>query len=171
TFGLFVGNPDGPPSPWTTRANFGAPPGALVASVPLVLEDEEASVGVVVAAHVPGPVLSVHGAPHRHRYAARFGDVAAVAKLAARRRDEAFAASDVVDGLLDGLPPAFSALWAHALPSFLLNTYWTEGSDGRVWYSCLEGYCRFHSTIDVEYNAAPFYVWFAPHLLRDLLAA
>lgn len=168
-FGLFVGQPDGPPSPWTTRANFGAAAGGIVATVPLLVEDEEAAVEVIYAAHVGGPVLEVHGEPTRHRYADRQKDVVLVARTAASRRDEAFAASDVVDGLLDGLPGPFSRLWAYVLPSFLLNTYWTDDANGAGWYSCLEGYCRFHSTIDVEYNAAPFYVWFAPQLLRDLL--
>ncbi|MFG0317673.1 MAG: glutaminase domain-containing protein [Planctomycetota bacterium JB042] len=171
TFGLFVGDPDGPPSPWTTRANFGATPGGIVASVPLLLERKKAAVEIVYAAHVAGAVLEVHGEPMRHRYAARHANVIEVAQEAARRRGEAFAASDVVDGLLDGLPAAFGELWAHALPSFLMNTYRAESAEGDVWFSCLEGYCRFHSTIDVEYNAAPFYVWFAPHLLRELLVA
>ncbi|MBI4882404.1 MAG: DUF4965 domain-containing protein [Planctomycetes bacterium] len=158
----------------------GARPGAPSASiaedgvwltVPLRLEQGKAEADLVYAAFTGDPVLTVDGVPHRLSYAARFSSAVAVARFALAHRAAGRRAAEVVDALaseavLDG---ALKKLMVSAIPSFLLNTFLTEGEDGSSWYSCVEGYCGYHSTLDVEYSAAPFYLWFAPDLLRRQL--
>jgi len=56
-------------------------------------------------------------------------------------------------------------LLAYTLHSWLLNTWLAWRPDGRRWFSVWEGSCYFHSTIDVEYTQAPFYLQHWPELL------
>ncbi len=66
------------------------------------------------------------------------------------------------------LPRSARDLAACALQSFIINAWWVS-SAGEEWFSVWEGDCFFHSTIDVEYNDAWFYLCFWPELLGRLL--
>lgn len=145
----------------------------LIATVDLSLEQGESTGSMVYAAHVAQPVLTVEGEAHRFYYTRHFPAVEDVARYALAMRDEGLAAADAVDALVEDaiLPEGLKDALRFAFPSFLANTVMTIGPDQRWWYSCMEGYCRYHATVDVEYNAAPFYLWFAPDLLRHLLEA
>ncbi len=171
--GLFVGTP-GVESSATANAEVKLVDYGAWIGVPLYMYSKNsARADVLLAAHVADSVLLVDGVQHGFQYAAHFPSIDEVARHAATRLDEALRASAVVDSLATQaiLPEGVKELMAFAVPSFFLNTFLTESEQGEAWYSCLEGYCRFHSTVDVEYNAAPFYFWFAPDLLRHLLEA
>lgn len=85
--------------------------------------------------------------------------------LANRKRLDAAAA--VVDGLVEEakIPESLKELLRIAIPSFLMNTVDAETGAGQRFYSCIEGYCRYHATLDVEAHALAFYAWFAPSLI------
>jgi len=68
-----------------------------------------------------------------------------------------------------GLGKTYEDLVSFAFHSFLLNTWWTLWENGRDWFSVWEGNCYFHSTMDVEYNNAMFYLALWPELLERLL--
>ncbi|MBK6940511.1 MAG: DUF4965 domain-containing protein [Planctomycetes bacterium] len=121
----------------------------------------------------PGPTLDVEGVPHELEYARRFGSIEAVASHAAKNDDALLRGAKRIDALFadPAWPSAVREFAAYALPSFALNTVWTRGRDGAPFASVTEGYCRYHSTLDVAYNASAWMLWFAPDLLRhDLLA-
>lgn len=146
-----------------------ANPRSIGAVVPLGGAAPRARFGLALLAR--GPVLTRDGVPEALAAARHWGSIEDVALEAWRSRATAEQASAVVDGLIADaiLPGDLRDLAVAALPSFLLNTVLTADAEGRPFYSCLEGYCRYHSTLDVEYNAAPFYLWFAPELLRAQL--
>jgi Malectin domain/Domain of unknown function (DUF4965) len=107
----------------------------------------------------------------KEEYRARVGrDSATPEQILARSlamRDRLARASAVVDGLVEdaSYPESLKELLRIAIPSFLMNTVDAETLDGRRFYSCIEGYCRYHATLDVEAHALPFYSWFAPELV------
>ena len=145
----------------------------IQATLDMPVHSGSASATITYAAHVAQPVLTVDGEKHRFEYTQHFKSLEEVAAFAIKRRTDAVRASEAVDRLLEDaiLPGAIKELATTSFSSFLINTYLTVSDDGDPWYSCLEGFCRYHATVDVEYNAAPFYVWFAPDLLRHLLGA
>jgi xylan 1,4-beta-xylosidase len=61
-------------------------------------------------------------------------------------------------------------LIAYSFQSYLMNTWWAVSGSNREWFSVWEGSsCRFHSTVDVEYNNAWFYFDFWPDLLKKIM--
>lgn len=60
---------------------------------------------------------------------------------------------------------AWTHLLSYTLHSWLINT-WLVEDGGRPWFSVWEGSCYFHSTLDVEFTQAPFYLALWPELLR-----
>ncbi len=52
------------------------------------------------------------------------------------------------------------SLTAVAFQGYIINTWWCVNSTGERWFSVWEGNCNFHSTVDVEYNTAWFYLVF-----------
>jgi hypothetical protein len=66
---------------------------------------------------------------------------------------------------LQGLPPEFADLFSLAFQSWVMNTWYVVDGEGD-WFSVWEGCCKFHSTVDVEYNTMPFYLQYWPELAR-----
>ena len=61
-------------------------------------------------------------------------------------------------------------LIAFSFQSYIANTWWAKSSSGRDWFSVWEGNFLYHSTVDVEYNSAWFYLDLWPGLLRKTLS-
>lgn len=112
------------------------------------------------------PVLLVNGEPSPFRYAGRFANLAAVADWARRNPTALFDNASLVDGIVGGHNGSVSAskLLAYTLHSWLACSWWTR-QGARDWFSIWEGSCYFHSTVDVEYTQAPFYLAVWPELL------
>lgn len=113
------------------------------------------------------PVVKEGAIEYRARIGAPSRTAEAVLARALEERQRLDDAAAIVDGLVEDavLPAAFLDILRIAIPSFLMNTVLAESADGRLFYSCIEGYCRYHATLDVEAHALPFYAWFAPELL------
>jgi hypothetical protein len=112
--------------------------------------------------------LSVQGARIPFRYQTRFSNLDAVAGWARKSGGEIADNATRVDAILTdhNLGPATSHLLAYTLHSWAINTWWCRRPDGRDWFSVWEGNCHFHSTVDVEFTQAPFYLALWPELLR-----
>jgi hypothetical protein len=77
--------------------------------------------------------------------------------------------STISDANLQGFSDGFRQLSAVAFQGYIINTWWCYNSAGNRWFSVWEGNCNFHSTVDVEYNTAWFYLDFWPDLLSSTL--
>lgn len=125
-----------------------------------------------LAFHTASAILQVDGAPQPFAYASAFRDAGDVIDraLAARERIAAMDREDVAALAIPPTPPELMPLASLGLQSFLANTWLVKGAGGVPFrYSEWEGEPRFHATMDVTYDNSPFYVFFAPDLLADLL--
>lgn len=132
------------------------------------LSEGEAPASLTVAwCTYSAPMLEFHDGKHPFKYAERFTDLNAVADWARTRVEEIFTNATRVDGIIvqNNCSKSVNHLLANTLHSWLINTWWIN-RDGRDWFSVWEGSCHFHSTVDVEYTQAPFYLAVWPELLK-----
>ena len=118
------------------------------------------------------PVLTIQGIPSPFKYTDRFTSLNEVADWAARSGAELWTNADHVDGIVGAheCDRSVDRLLAQTLHAWLANTWWTKRDD-RDWFSVWEGSCYFHSTVDVEFTQAPFYLSVWPELLALQLDA
>lgn len=116
------------------------------------------------------PLFELHGRRLSFRYARQFPSLDAVADWASRHTPALFENARRVDAIVQShnAGPILDALLAQTLHSWLLNTWWLD-RNGREWFSVWEGNCHFHSTLDVEFTQAPFYLSLWPELLGHVL--
>lgn len=110
--------------------------------------------------------LRIQGVEHPFRYARSFGDLDAVARWAKTGLTAIFANARAVDGIVarNNCGQAVNHLLACSLHAWLIDTWFIDRA-GRDWFSVWEGNCYFHSTVDVEFTQAPFYLSVWPELL------
>lgn len=114
------------------------------------------------------PALEVQGERCPYKYTEQFGSLDDVVEWVRANPQALFENAAKVDGIIasNNLSQSINNLLAQTLHSFLINTWWVKRSDGRDWFSVWEGNCFFHSTVDVEFTQAPFYLALWPELLR-----
>lgn len=116
---------------------------------------------------------------YRFKYTANFSDLSKLLTFAFEESSEMISKSSFFDSTIGSseflyMNPTyireFRNLTSYAFQSFLANTWWALSENGREWFSTWEGSdCRFHSTVDVEYNNAWFYFQFFPGLLKRIM--
>ncbi|MEO8616277.1 MAG: DUF4965 domain-containing protein [Luteolibacter sp.] len=113
------------------------------------------------------PALVLGDTPLPFRYTKNFSSLAAVANWARRNAGEILdqAESFAQESVAPVGGAAMDHLLAHTLHSWQVNTWWALQPDGNDWFSVWEGNCYFHSTVDVEFTQAPFYLVWWPELL------
>jgi hypothetical protein len=123
---------------------------------------------LLLAAHCADDVLEVLGQPYRFKYVTLWQNLDAVIAYARENVQFLRSRSSFFDSLLAqaSIGKCAHDLIAFSLQSYLQNTWWTVGRDGHEWFSCWEGNCTYHSTVDVEYNLAWFYLLLWPELLE-----
>ena len=130
---------------------------------------------LVWAAHVADPVLQLRKGGARvdapFRYTSHWASLDEVLEEAIETRDDRLAHSRRFEKLLEQAPlePSQRHLLHQGFQNWLSNTFWCalpgQEADEPGWFSVWEGSCRYHSTIDVEYNVALVYLTLWPRLL------
>jgi hypothetical protein len=132
----------------------------------------EASQRFLYVAYVDDPVLQVRGQPCRFKYTQFFRSPAEVADYALADRDAILRRTALFESTIYDatLPPELQDLIAFAFQSWVMNTWWVVDQQKHDWFSVWEGCCKFHSTVDVEYNVSPLYFQYWPWLMGTTLA-
>ena len=88
--------------------------------------------------------------------------------FARESREEYLKKCALVDSILEesSLGKLKRDLLAFSFQGWMANTWWCLYPGGRDWFSCWEGSCHYHSTVDVEYNAAWVNLLLWPELLE-----
>ncbi|MFC1737336.1 glutaminase domain-containing protein [Candidatus Hydrogenedentota bacterium] len=104
----------------------------------------------------------------KFKYTEFFRKPADVVKYSVTNRAAILKKCKTFDTILGGSSLGKSTLdfIAFTFQSFLTNTWWTRFRGGKDWFSVWEGICKFHSTIDVEYNLGLVYFALWPDLLE-----
>ncbi|MGM0492950.1 MAG: malectin domain-containing carbohydrate-binding protein [Armatimonadota bacterium] len=123
---------------------------------------------IVYVGWADGPVQNVAGVDQRFKYHEFFDGPEDVARYAFENWDAVRERCDFFESIVEDatLPDALKQLLAFATHSYLVNTWWTISPDGADTFTVWEGCCQLQSTVDVEYNIAPFYFALWPELLR-----
>ncbi|MHB9032071.1 MAG: glutaminase domain-containing protein [Anaerolineae bacterium] len=103
------------------------------------------------------------------KYRAYFSDLSKVTAWARENMTEVYSYGAWFDGVVadHSLGTATTHLLSQTLHSWLINTWWVQvPSHTKDWFSVWEGSCYFHSTVDVEFTQAPFYLTLWPELLK-----
>lgn len=123
---------------------------------------------IVYVGWADGPVQTVRGTPQRFKYHEYFANPDEVARYAFASWDEIEARCAQFERIFAEatVPEALRQFLAFATHSYLVNTWWTRSPGGVDFFTVWEGCCQLQSTVDVEYNIAPFYLALWPELLR-----
>ncbi len=106
-------------------------------------------------------------------YAKYFTNIEAVIEYARSERDELLAKTNLFSETvsLSSISEAAKSLIACGFQNYLANSWWVWDGSQNDWFFIWEGWCSFHSTIDVEYNSSWFALLFWPELLEKQLSA
>ncbi|NWJ46383.1 MAG: DUF4965 domain-containing protein [Chloroflexi bacterium] len=128
----------------------------------------------ILATFLAEPVLEVGGEPYRFKYLDFFKNIEEVWFYARSNEAEIRRKTALFDSLLadSSLDAGTRNLIAFSFQSYIPNSWWAiPGQNAQPeWYSVWEGNCTFHSTVDVEYNLAWFYLLLWDELLEMTLA-
>ncbi|UCG16310.1 MAG: DUF4965 domain-containing protein [Phycisphaerales bacterium] len=119
-------------------------------------------------ARVEDPVFERGGQAHQFLSTTHHASLDTLAAWAFEHREDLIAKSRFFDDVFAGssLSKTQRDLVAFGFQSYLMNTWWVADDRGNEWFSVWEGVCRFHSTIDVEYNTSMLYFALWPELLE-----
>ncbi|MDR0425755.1 MAG: DUF4965 domain-containing protein [Clostridiales bacterium] len=122
----------------------------------------------VISGFSGDPVLKEGSAYYRFTYTRRFSDVFEVSAKAIERYTGDTAKSQRFADIFENssLGQSYVSFLGFTLRSYFSNTWWVVSDEGGERFSVYEGNCMFHSTLDVEYNIAPFYLFCWPELLE-----
>ena len=117
------------------------------------------------------PILQVLDELVPFKYSQYFKNIDEVSKWAEQNYKLVEENSKKVDGIIkqQSIGQTYGHILDQTLHTWLTDTWFTVRSNGQDWFTCWEGNCYFHSTVDVEYTETPFYLTVWPELLELLL--
>ncbi len=117
------------------------------------------------------PLLMVKGEISDYKYKDYFASLFEVGKFCRDNLNEILDNAQKVDRIIlnNNLSTSVNHLICQTLHSWLANTWYTTLQNGDDWFSCWEGGGYFHSSLDVEFSQAPFYLSVWPELLQMIL--
>jgi xylan 1,4-beta-xylosidase len=143
-------------------------PNGVETSFDLGLGQTGPEVNLAWCAFAP-PTLSVFDELCPFRYQQELHDLAEVISWARAHAGEVASYGAWFDATIadHSLGVATTHLLAQTLHSWLVDTWWVQvPAREQEWFSVWEGSCYFHSTVDVEFTQAPFYLTLWPELLK-----
>jgi hypothetical protein len=130
------------------------------------------TVGLILAQYVhTRNVVSYFGRPCAYEYQRLFPSVQAVMDYARTRHKSIVHRSSIFNNIVSGaaIPADIKAFIARNFQVYLGATWMLSRPGGKRLFTSYEGGTGYFSTIDVEFNLAPFYAMFCPSCLKSEL--
>jgi len=124
---------------------------------------------LIITGYQPGAVMKVKDRPCAFLYTRWFPDTDAVLAFARAEREKLVAKTALFTETVtrSSLDSNIQSLLACGFQNYLANSWWVCSQDGKTeGFFIWEGWCAFHSTLDVEYNNAWFPLLYWPELLE-----
>jgi xylan 1,4-beta-xylosidase len=143
-----------------------------------VVTDQPADFNLLLTSYIAEPVLEIKTVRHTFKYTHLFKDLSELTKYAIDEAANIKAKSARFDAIFaaSSLGKTASDFLAFTFQNYITNTWWTLPATATApdweneWFSVWEGNCTFHSTVDVEYNLAWFYLLLWPDLLEKTIS-
>jgi hypothetical protein len=118
------------------------------------------------AGYISQPTLNVRGTPLRFGYTTQWADAAAVLDFVRSQQEALTRKGRLFESTVEeaGIPPELKAILAAAFKGLAANAWWAE----HEWFSVME-IGAYHSTLDVDFQAALFFFQYWPDLVRRML--
>lgn len=128
---------------------------------------------LIIAGFQPGTVLKAWQNECQFLYTEYFKNIDAVIEYARSERNDLLQKTALFSETINrsSISEASRSLIACGFQNYLANSWWVQNDDGEDWFFIWEGWCSFHSTLDVEYNSSWFALLFWPELLEKQLNA
>lgn len=126
---------------------------------------------LIVAGYQPGIVFKVKQQECTFLYTSMFDNIDRVIEYARVEREYLLTKTALFKSTIteSSLGRAAQSVIACGFQNYLVNSWWVQGLEGEDWFIIWEGWCSFHSTLDVEYNNAWFALLYWPELLEKQL--
>ncbi|NLY75664.1 MAG: DUF4965 domain-containing protein [Firmicutes bacterium] len=122
---------------------------------------------LIIAGFQQDTVLKVWQNDCRFLYTEYFANIDEVIEYARSERDELLEKTALFCDTIyhSSISKAAKSLIACGFQNYLANSWWVRDQNDADWFFVWEGWCGFHSTLDVEYNSSWFALLFWPELL------
>lgn len=126
---------------------------------------------LIMAAYQTGSVFKVKQQECTFLYTSYFADLDSVVDYAREERERLLTKTALFTSTVaaSSLGYAAKSVLACGFQNYLVNSWWVNSPEGKDWFVSWEGWCAFHSTLDVEYNSAWFAILYWPELLEKQL--
>lgn len=128
---------------------------------------------LIISGFQPNIILEAWHEKCRFQYTDYFSNIDAIIEYARSERNELLQKSKLFTQTIGNtsISPSAKSLIACGFQNYLANSWWVLNDKGEDWFFIWEGWCCFHSTIDVEYNNSWFSLIYWPELLEKQIKA
>ncbi len=128
---------------------------------------------LIIAGFQRDTVLKVWQNDCHLQYTEYFPNIDAVIEYARSERTELLKQTALFTNSINhsSISESTKSLIACGFQNYLANSWWVKDDHDEDWFFIWEGWCNFHSTLDVEYNNSWFALLYWPELLEKQFSA
>lgn len=128
---------------------------------------------LIISGFQPNIILKAWHENCRFQYTDYFSNIDAIIEFARAERNELLQKTNLFTQTIynSSISPSAKSLIACGFQNYLANSWWVLDENNKDWFFIWEGWCCFHSTLDVEYNNSWFSLIYWPELLEKQIKA
>ncbi len=156
---------------WNTNSNSAN----VCLSKPFILKspDDILKETLIISGYQPNIILKAWDKDCCFQYTDLFKNIDEVIEYACSERNGLLQKTTLFTDTISkaSIGASTKSLIACGFQNYLANSWWVLGDNGEDWFFIWEGWCCFHSTLDVEYNNSWFALLYWPELIEKQIDA